>query len=806
MSTKLTDRASVKAIINEMSLEEKAGVITGGSLFYTESVEKYGIPKALFLDGGTGINYGQLSLEMVFQAYYEVTGRKLDKEEFTSGMGGFSQAMELIAKKPSMDVYGKKDEASAPLTDEEKRIFEVMDEKLKALEPGGDPIGCYPPGMLLGATWNPEAIYECGHALGKEANAHGVDVLLGTPNVNIHRDPLNGRLFEGYSEDPCLVSKLAPNLVRAVQEEGVIADVKHYAANNQETNRMGVNEHIPERALREIYLPGFGACVKEGCKTVMSAYNLINGVPCAMNQWLLDDVLRKEWGFDGFVVSDWSAAYEQAEACAAGNDVVMPGPRQISPLVNAVKTGELDEKKLDVCVENYLNVLLEMPVMKGRKYTSIDQKPGSKAAYEAAKEGITLLKNDGVLPLSKDSDICFYGPRSRKFVESGAGSAQVLTPLTTNMYDCTADKLGTDKVTFESITENTQAVIVTIGANGQEGADRIDMDVEPEDKKILKKALQDAKTAGRKIIVVLNTAGPVSMMEWIDHVDAVLCVFLPGMKGGQAAADILFGDVNPSGKLPLTFPMYYSDCPTYGNFPGEFNEVWYGEGIYVGYRYYDKKGIEPLFPFGYGLSYTTFAMSELTVPETANVDTANVKVSIKVKNTGDRAGSEVVQVYIHDVSSTLDKPVKELKAFHKVFLEPKEEKIVTLELKKEDFASYDVNYASWITEPGSFDILVGNSSRNILLQKTTKVTCANPYKLGPNTEIAKMVSDPRAAAVINNAIHGDIKALVSIDIVFKPNTKFEDVWNKTVAPAMKGSAEKVRLLKEKIYSELEEIE
>lgn len=782
MATKLKDVGSIEKIISEMSVEEKAACITGGSSFYSRSMEKYGIPKLLLLDGGTGFNTNQFYLEKVFQEYAkkrEQEGNPIDDEECVGRMGG----LEIVLSDP--DLWQKRSEyANASLKEKE--------------------YGCYPPGMLMGATWNPSVIEACGHALGKETNMRGVDVLLGSPNVNIHRDPLNGRLFEGYSEDPCLVSKLAPSLVKGIQDEGIIANVKHFAANNQETDRMGVNEHISERALREIYLPGFQACVQAGCKTVMSAYNKINGVPCAQNRWLLQDVLRKEWGFDGFVVTDWSAAYDQVEACAAGNDLVMPGPRQFSTLVKAVANKSLKEEDLDECVRNFLKIVLETPAMKGRR-TAFDMREGIDAAYQAAKEGITLLKNDGVLPLKKGTGLAFYGECSKQMIACGAGSAAVNTSLNTSVYECAAAALGEENVCFGEIKEDTGAVIVTVGARGQEGADRPDMLMEPEDRAALDTAIQAAEEKNLPVIVLLNVAGPVQIVDWEPKAAAILCLFLPGMQGGQAAMDILFGKVNPSGKLPLTFPKKYRDCPTYGNFPGYNSEVWYGEGIYVGYRYYERKGIEVMYPFGFGMSYSTFDITNVSAPDSVNVDEDDVRVSVSVKNTGTMAGAEVVQLYIHDVEATLEKPVKELKAFKKVYLEAGEEKEIFLTLKKEDFASYDCRLGKWATEPGEFLLLVGNSSADISQTVSVEIFCENPYIIGPQTDVVKVVSNPRAVQIVEKVTDIKLRDVAGSYIVFQPLTPFERIWQECVMPAIKvGEKESAEMQKE-IYKEWKQL-
>lgn len=803
MGSRLTDKESIPVVINEMTLEEKASLITGMSVFRTRGIERLGIPSVLLLDGGTGINFMQLYQEFIYHATYknnDYIEENPDKSD-TEGLYSIGRILPYIGN-PSK------------LSPEDQQILAMATSELNSMKPEGKEPGCFPPGMLLGATWDPETVYACAEALGKEANAYKIDVLLGTPNVNLHRDPLNGRLFEGYSEDPCLVAKLAPQFVKGIQDQGVAANVKHFAANNQETERMGINEHIPVRALHELYFPGFKACVQEGgVKTVMSAYNKINGKACTENEWLLTEELRDQWGFKGFVVSDWGAAYDQVEAAKAGNDLVMPGPRSATPLIDAVKAGKLSESVLDKCVENFLEILIEMPVMKGRKYADIDNDFSIRAAYRAVAEGAVLLKNKGaVLPLKKSSEVSFFGKNSKKFIESGGGSAEVWTDLSSNLYDSTIEKIGSQLVTFEEINKDTEVVVITVGARGQEGSDRSDMDIEEADRTMLMKTVKEAKVSGRKIVVVLNISGPVNMMDWIDDVDAVLCVFFPGMEGGHAAADILFGDLNPSGKLPLTFPKYYRDCPTYGNFPGENGEVWYGEGIYVGYRYYDFKGVEPLFPFGYGLSYTSFEISDISMDSPIfDMDKGKkLNVKVRVKNTGKMAGKEVVQLYIEAEKSTLKKPPKELKAFKKIGLEPGEEKEIIFELGKDDLASFDTALNQWTAEPGYYKILIGNSSRNITLTGCFKAVGENPYSYGHDSKIGKLFNDSRAVDIIRKQLEGyNIEPLdvVSNDMVFFPGMKFSEVWEKSFVPLFKNKTTlEIKNIMDKVCKELKEID
>ena len=692
MFSKLTDRDSIDEVIKAMSLEEKASLLIGDSPFRTKAFEKYGIPALVVMDGGTGFNSIQDEQEKAFRAYCKrrsIAGNPVSEDEFVSGMEC------LDTNKLSALADGK---VKAP------DLGEMLETRpLTAL-------GCYPPGMFLAATWNPEVISRCGRALGREANSLGIDILLGTPNVNIHRDPLGGRIFEGYSEDPCLVSSLAPAFVKGIMEGGVIANVKHFAANNQETGRMGINEHISERTLREIYLPGFKACVDAGCQTVMSAYNKINGTACAMNKWLLTNVLRDEWGFEGFVMSDWGAAYEEAPAIEAGNDLIMPGPRTSAPLIKAVRNGTLPESVLDDAIRNYLKVLLETPAVKGHLTPDdIDPEEGIRAAYDAACEGITLLKNDGVLPLAEGSKVAFYGRHSREMIASGEGSAEVRTSLNTNVYDAVSKLTGEGNVTFGEVREDTDAIIVTVSARGQEGFDRESLAMPDEDRTALYNATAECKRLGLPLIVLLNVSGPIDIADWEPEASAIVCEFFPGMQGGPAMADILFGKVNPSGKLPLTFPKSYGVTPAKDNFGGDGIELTYEEGIYIGYRYYDRHPEAVMYPFGHGLSYSEFEFGEIS----ASVDGGKIAVSVPVANTGLREGSETVQLYVSAPAGKLDKPEKELKGFAKLKIASGETGTAVICVDKEDLASFDEEEGRWVLEPGEYEFMAGASAADI---------------------------------------------------------------------------------------------
>lgn len=735
LRTKLTDEPSIPALLREMTTTEKIDLLTGGSAFSSPAMPKYGIPSVLYLDGATGVNLLQYVCEFAGSVSAALSGgqaqeatQAVDSASSNESGGSVIGLMRLITSKAPLP-----EQLPAAL----KKMILLFREKLEAVRPGGEEPNCFPPGMLLGATWEPEVVFEVARAVAREASAYGVDILLGTPNTNIHRDPKNGQLFESFSEDPWLSGRMAPAFSRGVQAEGLVADVKHFAANNQETLRQGIDEQISERALREIYLPGFEAAVKEGgVQTVMSAYNSINGVPCAQNKWLLTEVLKKEWGFSGQVVSDWGAVYDQVAALNAGNDMDMPGPRGKQRLYDAAESGELDLVRLDDAVARTLRTILQTPAFTGKRCSFIDDATSQAAAYRAAAEGITLLKNDGLLPLKKGAKLSLLGKHSDRLMESGSGSAQVDTSKGTAL----ARELGryTDDVSRGEIDERTEAVVITVGASGQEGRDRPDMRLDAEDEALLSRALNEAKHAGKKTVVLLNVAGPVELLPYFDQIDALLCLYFPGGQGARAAADILFGAISPSGKLPLTWPKTYRQAPGTINFPGEYGKVNYGEGIFVGYRYYDYKGLEPMFPFGFGLSYSSFAFSDPELSEASYSNNASepLRVSVTVANTSFAEAKEVVQLYVHAEKSTLLKPDRELKAFQKVSLKPGEKKTVTLELFPRSFASYDTDLGEWTAEPGRYDILIGDSSRHLPVKISAHLTGRDPYGLSTRSSIA----------------------------------------------------------------------
>lgn len=722
---------TIEQIVQEMTPEEKAKLTTGGLPYGTAAIKRFNIPGALCNDSMSGINFRQL-----FADYCAMeTG-----EGILESLRRCEKILEQLRRDHQIHVE--------ELNDYELVAYEAIKKHL-----GGDlnriyEVTSFPAGILLGATWNPDVVHRCAEALTREFDSFGVDVLM-TPNVNIQRDPLGGRLFESYSEDPYLTGELGVEFVKGVQEVGVLADPKHFAANNHEKERKGINVHVPERALREIYWPGFEACVKRGkAKTIMSAYNKINGEACSANKMLLTDLLRDEWGFDGIVISDWGGVYNSSDALRAGNDLEMPGRVDEKAFMEDLKAGKISMEELDQTVRRILKALLDMPCMKGHQYTEIDRDYSETAAYAAVCEGIVLLKNDGILPIDKNAVVNMQGEGVHQLMECGSGSAEVLRGKSKSLCEWMEEVGGTGRIRqcVKADDPLSEYVIVVGKSKGREGADREAMLLEPEDQRNVTKTLQKAKAAGKKTILILNIAGPVDVREYEQYTDAILCVFIPGCQGNRALADMIYGTVNPSGKLAITFPDKYEDCPTFGNFPGYNWEVWYGEGIYVGYRYYDTKLMEPRYPFGYGLSYTTFDIHDLKT-EKKVFEEEPIRLSVDVTNTGAVYGKEVVQIYVHHNNPTLQKPYKELKAFQKIGLQPGETKTVSFELELSKFASYDEKLKRFAVEPGIYTLMAGNSSRNIMAQTQIAIKGPDPYGYSEETRFATLWADERCVEI-----------------------------------------------------------
>ncbi len=611
------------------------------------------------------------------------------------------------------------------------------DKKEKTDVMGAVPAVAFPTASCTACAWDEDLMYKMGETLGEECLAEKISVLLG-PGMNIKRSPVCGRNFEYFSEDPYLAGRVAAAFIKGVQSKGVGTSLKHFAANNQETRRMTIDTVADERTLREIYLAGFEYAVKEGRPwTVMNAYNKLNGTYCAENEWLLGQVLRKEWGFDGVVVTDWGAENEIDKGIAAGQSLEMPGSNGLGAgkLVEAVQRGTLSEAALDERVDDIIELL-----MKGNENLTdceYDKEAHHAVAREIAENSMVLLKNeDGILPLKKGASVCVIGEMAKSPRYQGAGSSQINAQNVDCAFDAFLDagvgivycrgydksKDITDLRLLQEAVECAKAADVAVVFIGltevyeSEGFDRENLTI-PQSHVDLVTAVS---AANKNTVVVLSGGAPIEM-PWEPRVKAILNGYLGGEAGGEAAVNLLTGKVNPSGKLAETYPVKFKDNPSYYYFPGSRRSVEYRESIYVGYRYYDTANVPVRYPFGYGLSYTTFEYSGLKVSKKKIRDTDPLTVTFKVKNTGNVPGAEIAQLYVKDAESTVFRPEKELKGFKKVFLAPGEEQTVTLTLDKRSFAYYNVNIHDWHVESGKFEILVGASSRDIRLQAAVTV-------------------------------------------------------------------------------------
>jgi beta-glucosidase len=650
-----------------MTAAEKAGLVSGFSMWETRAVERLGVQKADLSDGPNGI-------------------------------------------RKQLDYYDIATDASVQTV-------------------------CFPSGAAVASSWDVEVLFKEGRALGETAKLHGIAMVLG-PAVNIKRSPLCGRNFEYFSEDPYLAGELAAAYVKGLQGTGVSACVKHFAANSQETRRMTVNALVDEGALREIYLPAFEAAVQTGgADGVMSAYNALNGTSCSENGRLLTEILREEWGFDGLVVSDWGAVKDDPAAIMAGNDLKMPGfepdPQR---LLEALAQGKLTEGRLEDAATHVTAFLLKHADLRRDdpawgKGTE-DFEANHQLARALAAESVVLLKNSGVLPLKKTDRLLLVGENAKSPHFQGGGSSHVngyrvddgVELFSQGGYDCVyrPDFADVDGILAAAETRDVAVLFVgTPEAEESEGFDRSTLDL-PQAQNALIDALCDA---GARVVVVVYGGGAVTM-PWAERVDAALAGFLLGEAANAAVYDVLTGAVNPSGRLAETFARRLEDTPAYLSFPGRRDTTFYGESLFVGYRYFDTKKIAPLFPFGHGLSYTAFHYSDAWVDKGDFRDDETAAVTVTVTNRGDVAGKEVVQLYVgfQTAAGSAPRPVKALRGFKKIALAPGQAETVTFTLTSRAFARYDGDARAWRVDTGAYDILLGASSADIRGQVRVNVT------------------------------------------------------------------------------------
>jgi len=696
----------IDALLSELTLAEKASLTSGSSFWYTAPVERLGIPRIMVSDGPHGL-------------------RAQPGEGDHVGLGG-----------------------SLPAT-------------------------CFPTASAVASSWNPDLLRRIGEALAQEARAANLSVILG-PGINMKRSPLCGRNFEYFSEDPYLAGELGVGIVDGIQSRGVGTSVKHFAANNQETDRLRVDAQVDERTLREIYFPAFERIVKTSRPwTIMCSYNKINGLSASENPWLLTTVLRDEWGYRGLVVSDWGAVYHRVPAIKAGLDLEMPPdlPRSPDQVAAAVRAGELDESVLDARVRTVLEL-----VDKGTSVLELDEDFDADAhhalARAAAAESIVLLKNDGpILPLAPTTRIAVVGEFARTPRFQGAGSSQVNpTRVDTVLDELTAafgevsfapgygigdtgddEALLAEAVQAAAAAETVVMLIGLPGADESEGFDRTHMNL-PVNQVA---ALHAVAAANPNLVVVMVNGSTVVLGDVGPYARALVEAWLGGQAAGGAIADVLSGAVNPSGRLAETVPHRLADNSSYLNFPGDSRVVRYGEGLFIGYRGYDAAALDVAFPFGFGLSYTTFAVSELGVAVSGSVQQGDLtaQVTVTVANTGAVAGAEVVQVYVRDVEASVARPVRELKGFVKVSLEPGESRQVTVTLDQRAFSFWSELLGRWVVEAGEFAVEVGHHSRDLPLIGTVAVDAPSiAPPLTADSTLHEWMADPQGLALIEEAV------------------------------------------------------
>ena len=696
----------IEKLISEMTLEEKASLLSGADFWHTKAVERLGIPAVMVSDGPHGL-------------------RKQDE-------GG--------------DHLG-------------------INDSIKAV--------CFPAASATAASFDRDLLTQIGEGIGDACQQENLSVILG-PAVNIKRSPLCGRNFEYFSEDPFLAGELACALIRGVQSRDIGTSIKHFAANSQEHRRMSSDSVVDERTLREIYLPAFEAAVKRSKPwTVMCSYNKVNGEYASQNHWLLTELLRDEWGFDGLVVSDWGAVSDRVKGVAAGLDLEMPGTGGTNDarVAAAVREGTLSEEDVDKCVRRYLTMLDKF--LSNRKPDTVwDKEAQHELAGKLAAECMVLLKNDGdVLPFKEEEKIAVIGKFAAQPRYQGGGSSHINSFKVESLLDALA---GSGQITYaqgyDTDTEEPDEALIAEAAAAAAKADKAviiaglpdSFESEGYDRTHMRmprcqdELIRRVAAANPDTVVVLYNGSPVEM-PWIGSVKGVIEAYLGGQAVGAATKAVLWGDVCPSGRLPESFPYQLEDNPSFLTYGGEGNTAVYAEGVFVGYRYYDTKKMDVLFPFGYGLSYTDFAYDNLSLGSESMDDTGLLTVSVDVTNTGSRPGKEVVQLYVAPPECGVRRPVRELKGFEKIALEPGEKKRVTFRLDKRAFAYWHTGIHDWFVEDGSYRIQIGKSSRDIVLEADVLVkgtTVLPAIEVTPDSIFMDLQKDPRAMAALEPLISG----------------------------------------------------
>lgn len=728
------DKEKIRELISQMTLKEKAGLCSGADFWHTKAVERLGIPSVAVSDGPHGL-------------------RKQDDEADHLG----------------------------------------LNESIKAV--------CFPAGCALASSFDRKLAGKMGETIGQECQAEDISTILG-PAVNIKRSPLCGRNFEYYSEDPYAASEMSSAFIRGVQSKNVGTSVKHFLANNQEKRRMTNSSDVDERTLREIYMVPFEGAVKNGKPwTVMNSYNRINGTFVGESKEYLTDLLREEWGFDGYVVSDWGAVNDRVEALKAGMDLEMPSSNGVNDalIVKAVQEGALEEAVVDEACERILNIVFRY--MENRDENAVfDREKDHETAASVEEECIVLLKNEygengkSILPLEKEQKIAFIGKYAEAPRYQGGGSSHInswkvesaleavkgLAEVTyAKGFDDAEDKAD-EALEAEAVKAAKEADVAVVFAGlpdsfESEGYDRKHLNLPDCQNRLIEKICGVQKN----VVVVLHNGSPV-VMPWKDRVSAILEAYLGGQAVGKAEVKILFGEVNPSGRLSETFPNRLEDTPCYLTYGKGKDHAEYREGVFVGYRYYTTRGMEVQYPFGYGLSYTTFGYSNMTTDKTELTDAETLSVSVDVKNTGDCPGKEVVQLYVAPVNSEVPRPARELKGFEKVSLEPGEKKTVAFTMDDRSFAIWNADLHCWDVPDGTYMIQICRNAQEVILEKEVQVknTKRPRQKYTANTCMGELMSDPKAQQILGQMMAGDEQAKEMAD------SAVGDVINQEMLAAM----------------------
>ena len=708
MEEQKMEREKITELISKMTLEEKAGLCSGEDFWHTKGIERLGIPSVMVSDGPHGL-------------------RKQEDEADHLG----------------------------------------INDSIKAV--------CFPAGCATASSFDRDLLEELGKIIGNECQAENISTILG-PAMNIKRSPLCGRNFEYYSEDPLVSSEMASAFVRGVQSKSVGTSPKHFMANNQEYHRMTSSSEMDERTMREIYLASFENMVKkEKPWTIMNSYNKLNGTYLCENKEMLSDILRDEWGFDGYVMTDWGAMNERVEALKAGCNLEMPasGGKTDKEIVDAVRSGELDETVLDQRCEEFLNIIFRY--IENRDENAVfDREKDHEKARHIEEESIVLLKNeDSILPLSPEQKTAFIGKYAAAPRFQGGGSSHINSFKTESAMDAldTADGIKKENIIYaqgyddledktddallrEAVEAAKRAETAVIFAGlpdsfESEGYDRTHMRM-PQCQITL---IEEVAKVQPDTVVVLHNGAPVEM-PWIDKVKAVVEVYLGGQAVGGATVNVLYGNTNPSGHLAETFPIRVQDTPCYLTYGGEHDKSVYSEGVFVGYRYYASKEMNVLFPFGHGLSYTTFSYSNLMVEKERIRESEKLKVSVDVTNTGNRFGKEVIQLYVAPKNSTVIRPVRELRAFDKIGIAPGETKTVTFLLDGRAYAYWSTEIHDWHVESGEYEIQIGKNAQDIVLSKTVYVESEHmiPKVFTLNSTMGEIMADAKGKAVFEQAV------------------------------------------------------